>query len=111
MRKAGFAVAAAYDAMQAFTTTIRTLPAAILLDVNMPGGTGIEVLKRLKNSSKANQIPVIVVSGSIDAKTAEVVKSMGADEYLPKPVELDDLVRAIRRVIGKPHEVQMDRQK
>ncbi|HEV2350212.1 MAG TPA: response regulator [Terriglobia bacterium] len=100
LKKAGFSVSAAYDAMQAFTLAIRTLPAAIVLDVNMPGGTGLEVLRRLKNSSKTNQIPVIVVSGSIDERTAEMVKTMGAEEYLPKPVDFDGLKRALQRTIG-----------
>lgn len=54
LRKAGFTVSSAFDAMQAFTLAIRTTPAAIVLDVNMPGGTGLEVLKRLKNSYKTN---------------------------------------------------------
>lgn len=38
LKKAGFAVAAAFDALQAFTLALRTLPAAILLNVNMPTG-------------------------------------------------------------------------
>jgi DNA-binding response OmpR family regulator len=102
LKKLGFDVAVAFDAMQAFTIAIRTGPAAVLLDVNMPGGTGIEVLKRLKNSSKTNQIPVIVVSGSIDEKTAGAVKDLGAEEYLPKPVDIDHLLQTLYRVLGMP---------
>ena len=105
LRKAGFGISAAYDAMQAFTTAIRCQPDAILLDVIMPGGTGIETLKRLKNSSKTAQIPVIVVSGSIDEETVEVVKQMGAEEYLRKPVDMGELLRALHRVLGIPEEV------
>lgn len=104
LKKLGFDVAVAFDAMQAFTIAIRTGPAAVLLDVNMPGGTGIEVLKRLKNSSKTNQIPVIVVSGSIDAKTAGAVKDLGAEAYLPKPVDFDQLLQTLYRVLGMPFE-------
>lgn len=104
LKKLGINVAVAFDAMQAFTLAIRTVPTAVLLDVNMPGGTGFEVLKRLKNSSKTNQIPVIVVSGSIDAKTAGAVKDLGADDYLPKPVDFDELLRTLYRVLGLPIE-------
>ena len=104
LKKLGFDVLAAFDAMQAFTIAIRTCPAAVLLDVNMPGGTGIEVLKRLKNSSKTNQIPVIVVSGSIDAKTAGTMKDLGAEEYLPKPVDFDRLIQTLYRVLGMTSE-------
>jgi len=104
LKKLGINVAVAFDAMQAFTLAIRTAPTALLLDVNMPGGTGFEVLKRLKNSSKTNQIPVIVVSGSIDEKTAGTVKELGAEAYLPKPVDFDKLLETLYRVLGVPVE-------
>lgn len=110
LKKAGYIVSAAYDAMQAFTVAIRTQPGLILLDVNMPGGTGLEVLKRLKNSSRTNQIPVIVVSGSIDEKTSGLVKTMGADEYLPKPVDFNELHSAIHRIIGTANNMPMETQ-
>ncbi len=113
LKKLGINVAVAFDAMQAFTLAIRTAPTALLLDVNMPGGTGFEVLKRLKNSSKTNQIPVIVVSGSIDAKTAGAVKELGADAYLPKPVDFDQLLRTLYQILEIPFEPspQVDVQK
>lgn len=104
LKKLGINVAVAFDAMQAFTLAIRTAPTAVLLDVNMPGGTGFEVLKRLKNSSKTNQIPVIVVSGSIDEKTSGAVKELGAEAYLPKPVDFDQLLETLYRVLGLPVE-------
>ncbi len=102
LKNEGFQVLAAFDAMQAFTIAIRNLPAVILLDVNMPGGTGLEVLKRLKNSSKTNQIPVIVVSGSMDASAANSVKELGADEFIRKPVNFEKLHGAARRMTGPP---------
>lgn len=54
---------------------------------------------------------MILVSRSIHEKTTDVVKTMGAEEYLPKPVDLDELCRAIRRVIGISYELEMDIQK
>ena len=70
---------------------LRNPPDAILLDVNMPGGTGLQVLRQLKNSTKTNQIPIIVISGSIDPATAATVTSMGADEFLGKPPNFERL--------------------
>src|ERR1035441_5396559 len=52
----------AVDALQAWMAALRSAPQLILLDINMPGGTGIEVLKRLRMSTKTQHIPVIVVS-------------------------------------------------
>src|SRR4029079_19371779 len=60
----GCEVSSASDALQAWMGALRSKPDVILLDINMPGGTGLEVLKRLRMSTKTQHIPVIVVSGN-----------------------------------------------
>ena len=83
---------------------IQTRPDVIVLDIQMPGGTGIAVLKQLKTSTKTSQIPVVVLSGSIDPQTIPTVKDLGADEFLPKPVDLDKLYDALSRLLGNTSE-------
>jgi DNA-binding response OmpR family regulator len=90
-KKARYRVVVVYDAMQAIMTALRNSPDAILLDVNMPGGAGLQVLRQLKNSIKTNQIPIIVISGSFDPEMAATVKSWGADECLAKPPDFERL--------------------
>ncbi len=102
LKDKGFKVTVAYDAIQAWITAIKTLPDVILLDIQMPGGTGVAVLKQLKNSSKTNQIPVVVLSGSIDPSAASMVKDLGANEFLTKPVDLELLYRTLSLVLGRP---------
>lgn len=89
----------AYDAMQAIMMASRTVPAAILLDVNLPGGTGLEVLKRLKHSSKTCMIPIIVISAMNDPNLPYTVKSLGADDFLAKPIDFEKLYSALRRLM------------
>jgi DNA-binding response OmpR family regulator len=91
----------AYDAMQATMMASRTLPAAILLDINMPGGTGLDVLKRLKYSSKTCMIPVIVISGSKDKNIPFTVKSLGADGFFAKPFEFEALYALLSQLINE----------
>lgn len=74
----GFAVVSAGDALQTWMMALREKPEAIVLDINMPGGTGIEVLKRLRMSSKTQHIPVVVVSGSSEPNIERTVKELGA---------------------------------
>jgi CheY-like chemotaxis protein len=100
LSKSGFKVSTATDALQAWMTTLRESPDAIILDINMPGGTGLEVLKRLRLSAKTRTIPVIVVSGSEVPGVEQTVKSMGAAEFFHKPVSLDELCVALRRVLA-----------
>lgn len=101
LKDKGFKVAVAYDAIQAWMATIKTQPDAIILDIQMPGGTGVAVLKQLKASSKTCQIPVVVVSGSVDPSAASAVKELGANEYLSKPVDLDLLYKTLSALLEK----------
>ena len=89
----------AYDAMQAFMVSARIVPDAILLDVNMPGGTGLEVLKRLKQSSKTCMIPVIVISAGTDPNLPFTVKGLGADAFLQKPIPFESLFSKLSQLI------------
>jgi two-component system cell cycle response regulator len=85
----------AVDALQAWMAALRSAPQLILLDINMPGGTGIEVLKRLRMSTKTQHIPVIVVSSEESPATESMVRSLGAVDFLHKPVEQEQLCAAV----------------
>jgi two-component system cell cycle response regulator len=95
----GFDVIFASDALQAWTAALRSNPDLILLDINMPGGTGIEVLKRLRISTKTQHIPVIVISGDERAATKSLVRDLGAADFLQKPVEQGELCVTVDRVL------------
>jgi CheY-like chemotaxis protein len=99
VREAGHAPIAAFDAMQALMFAMRTpAPALIILDINMPGGTGLEALRKLKLSARTAPIPVVVLSGSDEADMPQQVKALGADAFLPKPIDPEALVAVIQRV-------------
>lgn len=105
LRKKGFNVFAAFDAMQAMMG-VRNNPKAVILDVGMPGGTGVDVLRKIKSMNKTSHIPVIILSGSTDPKVAEEAKELGAEEFLSKPVDLAALNAAVRRALGLPPETE-----
>ena len=104
LRKKGFIVVPAFDSMQAMLAARQSPITAIILDINMPGGTGIHVLEKLKAMTKTSQIPVLVQSASLDPDMAEQVKGLGADEFLKKPVDFALLHAALLRVLGRPPE-------
>jgi DNA-binding response OmpR family regulator len=97
----GFEAIYALDALQAWTAALRSAPELILLDINMPGGTGIEVLKRLRMSTKTQHIPVIVVSGEENPATETMARSLGAVDFLHKPVEEGRLGAAVDRALHR----------
>jgi CheY-like chemotaxis protein len=82
-----FEVVVASDAIQAFVMTTQHQPDAVVLDISMPGGSGIDVLKKLKLSTKTKHIPVLVVTGNAGNQMRSLVKRLGAADLLEKPLE------------------------
>jgi CheY-like chemotaxis protein len=101
LRAKGYDVVIARDAMQVLMVAMRSKPAAILLDVNMPGGTGLQALKQLKSSMMTNPIPIIVITANDDPKLPETMMKLGAEDFLRKPFNFDDLLRILARVTGQ----------
>jgi len=99
LRGAGFQILTAMDAMQAFMVAQRSAPDAVLLDIQMPGGTGLDTLKRLRTSTKTQAIPVIAISGLKDPEMSKRVLALGAAEFLPKPVDFERLRATLNRLV------------
>ena len=95
----GFTVAVAADALQAWMSALRNVPDAIVLDINMPAGSGIDVLRKLRMSTKTQQIPVVVVTGASDPDMERIARELGAVEFLHKPVDPGELHAILARLL------------
>ena len=71
-------------------------PALVLLDLNLPLLTGHEVLERIRSQSETRTLPVIVMSSSRDPDDVSKAYRSGANCYLHKPTEFDELIRVMR---------------
>ncbi len=100
LRQRGYAVVVAYDATSTVMSAIKCPPDAVVLDVQMPGGTGRAVLQRLKSSTKTMQVPVIVLSGLTDPRTVDEIRALGAADYLAKPADVERVDAALRQVLS-----------
>jgi CheY-like chemotaxis protein len=100
LEESGFEVVSALDALQAWMIALRVTPDAIVLDINMPGGSGIEVLRRLRISTKTQHVPVIVVSGSTEPSIEQLAKHLGAAEFLHKPVDPHQLCDTLSHLLS-----------
>lgn len=97
----GYKTVAAFDAVQAMMAAMRKPPVdAIVLDINMPGGSGEETLKKLKMSTRTEPIPVVILSGSIDEKGQERLRLLGASAVLSKPLVPEDLFGALEAAVA-----------
>jgi two-component system phosphate regulon response regulator PhoB len=106
LEMAGFTCDEAADIHEAYSRVHDFSPDLILLDWMLPGGSGVELLRRLKRDEVAAAIPVIMLT----AKTAEDNKiqglDVGADDYITKPFaprELAARIKAVLRRSGRVH--------
>lgn len=73
-------------------------PGIILLDLNLPGTDGREVLTHIKQDERLKQIPVIVLTTSTDDRDVDACYRAGANSYIQKPVDMDGFIKAIERL-------------
>ena len=96
----GFETGAVYDATQTWTQLIAAPPEMLILDVKMPGGTGLEVLRKMKRLPRTAHIPVVVITGIDDPYILRLVEEQGPDALLSKPVAMAQLDEEIARLLG-----------
>lgn len=84
-----------YDGDQALNYVEEKEPDVMVLDLKMPGIDGIEVLKKVRKAYP--NIQVIILTGHGTEKDEERARSMGAFDYLEKPVDVDKLVKRIKK--------------
>lgn len=82
-------------------------PAIILLDLDMPGMDGFEVLRSLKEDTATSQIPVIVLSGLQSSQDKVTAFDLGAVDYITKPFDLTELRVRVRSALRLQQLVQM----
>ena len=101
LRSEGYDVVKAVDASQILSGAQREKPELILLDINMPGGNGKDILIKLKRSSLTAHIQVVVVSSESDPKLHAFVKQEGAEGFLQKPWAPETYIQELKKLA--PH--------
>src|SRR5579871_4591142 len=96
LEEEGLQVAAAGDGRAALETIGRERPALVVLDMGLPLVDGYGVATGLRAAYGA-AVPILLVTA--DGRAAEKARRVGARAYLHKPFELDDLVRAVQRIL------------
>ena len=97
LEEKGYLVETAETGKEGLSRARKFLPDAILLDMNLPDTTGIEVLSKIKKSLPHTEVIIITAFGTI--KNAVEATKMGAYDYLEKPVDNDELLLLISRAL------------
>ena len=91
----GFEYRPALDGMSALREARRETPTAIILDLMLPDVDGFEVCRRMRNELHLDRVPIIILSALNGAKDKARGKECGADEYLTKPFDPDQLIKTL----------------
>ena len=103
LEQEGFGVDDASDGAQGYEAIRRRAPDAVVLDLMLPGMSGLELCQRLRAEAATQRLPIVMLT----AKSSEVDRilglEMGADDYVVKPFSPRELVARIRAVLRRSH--------
>src|SRR3990172_9831998 len=104
---AGYAVVPASDGRSALQAFEAEIPALILSDISMPVMDGIELFETIRKDPRGAAIPFIFVSAGRWGEDIFTGKSLGADDYITKPIKAHELVSAVQARIVRSHELML----
>jgi DNA-binding response OmpR family regulator len=99
LEKEGYQCLTAYDGKEALDKAKRENPDLIVLDIMMPKMNGYEVSRLLKFDARFKHIPIVMLTARTQAKDKEIGRDTGADVYITKPFEMDDLVSTVHNIL------------
>ena len=99
----GYEVAEAENGALALRKIVARLPDVILLDLMMPEMDGFEVCRRLKSDSQTAHIPILMITALSDRKERLMGVSAGANDFLNKPVDIQDVILRVGNAVYTKH--------
>jgi CheY-like chemotaxis protein len=76
-------------------------PALILLDLNIPRISGLEVLQQIRSNERTNSIPVLILTSSVEENDREEGIHLGANSFFVKPVDFDEFIGLVKQISSK----------
>lgn len=99
LRESGYEVITAVDGDEALEKVLQERPQCVLLDVILPKQNGFQLCRKLKQLEQSRDIPIILISGKNTPLDKRWGLQQGADLYLTKPFNKDDLLASVRSLL------------
>lgn len=96
----GYEVVEAYDGVQALEMIESEKPDLVVLDIMMPEMNGWDVLSRIRGNPQTENLPVVMLTALAQDRDIEEATLRGADVYLTKPFEPEELVLTVKRMLA-----------
>jgi CheY-like chemotaxis protein len=94
----GYEAAVAYGAMMAIQQLAQRVPDVILMDLHMQGLNGIDLCRHLRQDIHLRHVPILAMSSDNQPALIESMREAGATLFLPKPIEMDTLEKALQTI-------------
>jgi len=101
LKHAGFEVQVAEDGVKGQALAMQSVPDLIILDLMLPLLNGFTLCQRLRRDSRTSQVPILMLTALADTKDKVSGFNSGADDYLTKPFDLDELLARIKVLLRR----------
>jgi DNA-binding response OmpR family regulator len=101
LEQAGYAVQSVEDGLGALEAARRGVPDLVVLDVMMPGLSGVDVARELRADPATARMPIILLTAKAAESDLETGFATGADDYVTKPFSPRELVSRVQAVLGR----------
>jgi len=102
----GFEIRATNDGEEALSAMQTFMPDVVLADIEMPRLNGYQLCEKIKTNPDTKDIPVILLAGAFEPLDEELAKNVGADDYIVKPFESQELISKINAAVASREMVQ-----
>ncbi len=102
LERIGYGVVATTGSPEVLDLISNHQPAMILCDNHMPGASGVELITLIRRQWSAEELPIVLISGSSIQGEIDAAMQAGANDFRRKPVDLADLVAAVECAIASP---------
>ena len=98
----GYATIQTRNGLEALELARKHRPALILMDIQLPEVSGLEVTKWIKEDDDLRTIPVVAITAFAMKGDEERIRSGGCEAYISKPISVGDFLETVRRFVGDP---------
>jgi len=101
LKKESYRVSRAYDGINGLKMAESKIPSLILLDLMLPGMSGLEICRRMKKNEKTASVPIIMLTAKGEESDRVVGLELGADDYMVKPFSMKELMARVKAVLRR----------
>ncbi len=103
LEREGFSVVAAEDGERALSALRKKRPALVILDLMLPGMSGLDVCRRIRSDTAVATLPIVILTAKAGEADRIVGLELGADDYITKPFSPRELVARVRAVMRRAY--------